>query len=123
SARRADAGDLPGPEQVLRGRRPRHRRRRRGLGRDLGARPKGLILSASGGSLAIIIASAAKQSTSRHKERMDCFAALAMTAGYRSVLPPAWRGAHHIPFGKSIPVPWHSGAVDHPPPAGNFRFA
>ena len=36
-AGRADARDLPGAEQVLRGRRPRHRRRGRGLGRDLGA--------------------------------------------------------------------------------------
>ena len=42
SGRRADARDLPGAEQVLRGRRPRHRRRGRGLGRDLGAHPKGL---------------------------------------------------------------------------------
>ena len=40
--RRADAGDLPGSEQVLRGRRPRHRCRGRGLGRDLGPHQKGL---------------------------------------------------------------------------------
>ena len=37
-----DAGDLPGSEQVLRGRRPRHRRRGRGLGRNVGSHPKGL---------------------------------------------------------------------------------
>ena len=41
-AGRADAGDLPGPQQVLRGRRPRHRRRGPGLGRDLGAYPQGV---------------------------------------------------------------------------------
>src|SRR6266436_6997062 len=34
---RADARDLPGPQQVLRGRRPRRRCRGPGLGRDLGA--------------------------------------------------------------------------------------
>jgi anti-sigma factor ChrR (cupin superfamily) len=43
SGRRADARNLPGAEQVLRGRRPRHRRRGRGLGRGLGTHAKGLI--------------------------------------------------------------------------------
>lgn len=37
SGRRLDPRDLPGAEQVLRSRRPRRRRRRSGLGRDLGA--------------------------------------------------------------------------------------
>src|SRR3954463_5937264 len=36
SRRRLDARDLPGPQQVLRGRRPRRRRLRPGLGRGLG---------------------------------------------------------------------------------------
>ena len=60
----------------LRGRRPRHRRRGRGLGRGLGTYPKGLILFVPGAFPALpVIASAAKQSTSRHKERIDCLAA------------------------------------------------
>src|ERR1700716_2933777 len=37
SARRLDAGDLPGPQQILRSRRPRRRRRGTGVGRGLGA--------------------------------------------------------------------------------------
>ena len=40
SARWTDARDLPGAEQVLRGRRPRHRRRGRRLGRRLGTHAK-----------------------------------------------------------------------------------
>src|SRR3981081_1075998 len=39
---RADARDLPGPQQVLRGRRPRRRCRGPGLGRDLGSHRQGL---------------------------------------------------------------------------------
>src|SRR6185295_13035397 len=35
-------------------------------------------------TVSTVIASAAKQSMSRHKERMDCFAALAMTRIVRS---------------------------------------
>ena len=46
-ARWTDARDLPGAEQVLRGRRPRHRCRWRGLGRGLGTHPKIDLLSAS----------------------------------------------------------------------------
>ena len=67
-AGRADAGDLPGPQQVLRSRRPRHRRRGPGLGRDLGAyaaRGEGVALArgaAEFGRLSRVIASAAKQS-------------------------------------------------------------
>ena len=39
---RADARDLPGPQQVLRGRRPRRRCRGRGLGRKLGSHRQAL---------------------------------------------------------------------------------
>jgi quercetin dioxygenase-like cupin family protein len=39
---RADARDLPGPQQVLRGRRPRRRCRGPGLGRGLGSHQQGL---------------------------------------------------------------------------------
>jgi quercetin dioxygenase-like cupin family protein len=45
SRRRADARDLPGPQQVLRGRRPRRRCRGPGLGRSLGAYDQGPSLS------------------------------------------------------------------------------
>jgi hypothetical protein len=44
--RAADAGDLPGPQQVLRSRRPRRRCRGPGLGRDLGSYRQTLIRSA-----------------------------------------------------------------------------
>src|ERR1700689_4440584 len=42
SGGRADAGDLPGPQQVLRGRWPRRRCQRRGLGRNLGSYGQGV---------------------------------------------------------------------------------
>src|SRR5262249_1567195 len=42
---RADARHLPGPQQVLRGGRPRHRRRRAGLGQRVGPRLAGMRVS------------------------------------------------------------------------------
>jgi hypothetical protein len=48
-----------------------------------------------------VIASEAKQSMSRHKERMDCFALLAMTLRGRNVpdRPSSWlRGAPRLYF-------------------------
>src|SRR5437763_12974567 len=48
SARRPDAGDFPGAQQILRSRRPRRRWQRPGLGRNLGSYAVGLTPSLRG---------------------------------------------------------------------------
>jgi hypothetical protein len=47
-------------------------------------------------SMEIVIASAAKQSMSPRKERMDCFAALAMTANEPSLSRGTTRARAHL---------------------------